>query len=42
MKIDKNLKSYFYYTLFLFYLIISIRIKADKKYLLNIKKIAYK
>ena len=40
LKVDKNLKISFYYTILPFNLVVYLRIKSGKKSLLNIKKIA--
>ena len=40
VKINKNSKLYFYNTILFFYLLISLRVKNNKKFLLNIKKVA--
>ena len=39
LKVNKNLKLYFYYTILTFYLDISSKIKNYKKLVLNIKKV---
>ena len=40
VKINKNSKLHFYNTILFFYLLISLRVKNNKKFLLNIKKVA--